>query len=138
MMMDSLWGDEFVIPETKEKTKKIINKISKPKELKVTVEKKIKSKSVSLEEKLKLITEKVLEVLGKQKDNVLVIKTREQFSLYIDKAIKNGRIAIDTETNNSLDAITCKLMGGCFYTPGEKQIYVPVNHRDPNTKERLD
>ena len=29
-------------------------------------------------------------------------------------------------------------MGGCFYTPGEKQIYVPINHRDPNTKQRLD
>ena len=27
MAMDSLWGDEFVIPETPKKTKKIIEKI---------------------------------------------------------------------------------------------------------------
>lgn len=137
-MNDSLWGEEFSLPKASEKTKKIINKISKPKELKVSVEKKIKSNKVSLEQKLQLITENVLKVLGKQKENILVIKTKEQFSLYIDKCIKNGRVAVDTETNNSLDPITCKLMGLCLYTPGEKQVYIPVNHRDPITKERLE
>jgi len=136
-MMDSLWGEEFSIPKEKEKTKKVINKIAKPKELKVTVEKQVKSKKLSIEDKLKLINENVLLVLGKQKENVLVIKTREQFSLYIDKCIENGYIAIDTETNNSLDPITCKLMGPCIYTKGEKQAYIPLNHVDYKTGERL-
>ena len=25
-----------------------------------------------------------------------------------------------------------------LYTPGEKQVYIPVNHRNPDSKERLD
>lgn len=136
-MLDSLWGDDFSLPNEKEKTKKVLTKASKPKEVKVTVEKQIRSKKISLEERLALITENVLKVLEKQKENVLVIKTREHFSQYIDKAIKVGRIDIDTETNNSLDPITCKLMGPCIYVPGEKQAYIPINHRDPETKERL-
>ena len=56
----SLWGEEFELPEEKEKTKKVINKIKKPKEVKVTVEKQIKSKTLSLQERLKIITENVL------------------------------------------------------------------------------
>lgn len=137
-MADSLWGDEFVLPNEKEKTKKVLNKISKPKEVKVSVEKQIKSKKISLDDKLALITENVLKTLGKQKENVEVIRTKERFSDYIDKAIKVGRIDIDTETNNSLDPITCKIMGLCLYVPGEKQTYIPVNHRNKDNGERLD
>jgi DNA polymerase I-like protein with 3'-5' exonuclease and polymerase domains len=29
-------------------------------------------------------------------------------------------------------------MGGCLHTPFEKNCYIPVNHRDPNTKVRLE
>ena len=29
-------------------------------------------------------------------------------------------------------------MGGCIYTPGQKNAYIPINHIDINTKERLD
>ena len=50
----------------------------------------------------------------------------------------NKCISIDTETNNSLDPVTCKIMGLCLYTPGEKQAYIPINHRNCYTKERLD
>lgn len=135
--IESLWGEDFELPEEKEKTKKVINKIKKPKEVKVTVEKQIKSKTLSLEDRLKIIEENVLKILGKQKDNVIVIKTRDELHDYISKCIEIGRIDIDTETNNSLDPITCKLMGPCLYAPGLKQAYVPINHRDPNTKERL-
>lgn len=139
-MLESLWGEDFNIPEESEKvkTKKILNKIAKPKEVKMTIEKQINSKTISLEDKLKLINEEVIRVLGKQKDNILCIKDRETLHNYIDKAIQNKIIAIDTETNNSLDPITCKLMGPCIYTPGEKQAYIPLNHRDPNTKERYE
>lgn len=132
-MLSSLWGDEFSVPSEKNKAEKIIKKISKPKEVKAA----IKSKKLTLDQKLELITSEVKKVLGKQEDNILCIKTLEDFHNYISKCIENNMIAIDTETNNSLDPITCKLMGLCLYTPGEKQIYIPVNHRDPETKERL-
>ena len=138
MAMDSLWGDEFVIPETPKKTKKIIEKVSKPKEVKVVTERTIKSKTVDIHEKIRFIEENVYRILGKYKENTVVIKTKEQLAAYVDAAIANGEIAIDTETNNSLDPITCKLMGPCIYTPGQKNAYIPTNHIDPDTRERLD
>lgn len=141
--LESLWGEEEEepIPVKKEKVKKTLDKIAKPKkvtEVKEAVSKTIKSKTVSLKEKLDLITTEVLRVLGKQRDNIVVIKNKEQYIEYIQNAIKRGKIAVDTETNNSLDPITCKLMGLCLYYPGAKQAYIPVNHRNWETKERLD
>lgn len=97
----------------------------------------LKSKKLTLEERLNVITTKVLEVLGKQKKNVVVIRTKEQFADYVSRAIKFGRVAIDTETNNSLDPMTCQLMGLCLYYEGGKQAYIPVNHVDYKTGERL-
>ena len=87
-MVDRLWGDEFKIPdkkETKEKTKKILNKISKPKEVKVAPEKIIKNKTISLEEKLKVIEKNVLDILSKQANNVEVITNKDKFNEYLDK-----------------------------------------------------
>ena len=142
--LENLWGDddeEEIVVKKKEKTKKTLEKIAKPKkvkEAKETVEKVIKSKGISLEEKLDLITKEVLRVLGKQKENIVVIKNKERYINYIQNAIKQGKIAVDTETNNSLDPITCKLMGLCLYYPGAKQAYIPVNHRNWRTGERLD
>ena len=141
--IDSLWGEEFVVPDKKkekEKVKKIKEKIAKPKKVKTEKEeitKSIKSKSVSLEHKLELITNEVNRVLGKQKDNVVCLRSREELHEYISQAISFGRIAIDTETNNSLEPITCKLMGLCLYFPGAKQAYIPVNHRNKDSKELL-
>ena len=139
-MAGSLWGDEFVIEPTPKKAKKIKDKISNSKTSTSSNSKtpKKKNSSVSLQDKLKEITENVYRILGVYKENTVVIRTREQLSKYIDNAIKNGVIAIDTETNNSLDPITCKLMGPCIYTPGQKNAYIPINHIDPNTRERLD
>lgn len=135
--MDSLWGEEFNIEPTPKKAKKIINKIDSPKAPKIIVEKAVKSKTLPLEERLRLITENVYRILGKYKENTVVIKTKQDFIEYIDKAIENGEIAIDTETNNSLDPISCKLMGPCIYTPGKKNAYIPINHIDHKTGERL-
>lgn len=135
--MSSLWGEEFKVDDS-ELTKKIVNKINKPKQNKVvTAEKMLKSKSVSLEEKLNLINSEVVRILGHYKDNTEVIKTKTQLHDYISDAISNGIIAVDTETNNSLDTITCKLMGGCIYTPNRKNAYIPINHTDLNDN-RLD
>lgn len=109
----SLWGDEFQIPSTQETTKQIIDKLN-PKD----TSKILKSKKTSLDLKMKVIEDNILRVLGHYKDNIQVIKTREELHSYIDEALKNNLIAIDTETNNSLDALTCKLVGACIYTPG--------------------
>ena len=137
--MESLWGDEFVIKETPKETKKLIEKIKNPKkDITVVAEKAIKSKSVSIEDKLQLIRDNVYQILGVYKENTVVIKNKEQLHDYIMSAIHNGVIAVDTETNNSLDPITCKIMGLCIYTPGQKNAYVPVNHINYQTNERLE
>lgn len=136
-MTDSLWGEEFKVEE-KPDVKKIIKKIKKEKEEKLLdTTKLLKSKKVSLDEKIKTISENVYRILGKQIDNVEVITDKQKLHEYLQKGLTFGRIAIDTETNNSLDPITCKLMGLCLYVKGEKQIYVPVNHINPNTREKL-
>ena len=132
--MTSLWGEEFEIKDNKEK---ILAKAKTPKKVK-TAEQSIKSKTVPIEEKLSIITENVNRILGGYASNTIVIKSKEELSNYIDKAIDNGEIAIDTETNNSLDPLTCKLMGVCIYTTGEQSAYIPINHVDFNSKERFD
>ena len=134
-MADSLWGEEFQIEETSIQVKKIVNKIKNPKA--TTKTSGAKKVTVSVEDRMRVIKENVYRILGKYKENTVVIKTREQLNEYINHAIENGIIAIDTETNNSLDPITCKLMGPCIYTPGQKNAYIPLNHINPNTRERL-
>ena len=128
-----LWGSEF---EVKQDDKKLLNKLSSPKVV-TSVDRQLKSKKLSVEDRLNIITENVNKILGHYKDNTLVIKTREELHEYITNAINDGRIAIDTETNNSLDPLTCKIMGGCIYSPSQKQAYIPINHVDFRTKERL-
>lgn len=138
-MQQSLWGQEFTITleDSKAKQDKIINKINNPKKTK-TVNQTLKSKNVSIRDKLNIITENVNRILGGYSSNTAVIKTCEELIEYIDKAIANDVIAIDTETNNSLDPLTCKLMGACIYTPGMSSAYIPINHVDLLSHERLD
>lgn len=135
-MSESLWGDDFIIIDTPKQAKKIKSKIEKPK--KPVAAKTMKSKSVSISDKLDFIKENVYKTLGVYKENTIVIKDISSFKDYIDKAINNGEIAIDTETNNSLDPITCKIMGLCIYTPGMKSAYIPVNHTDISGNIRYD
>lgn len=135
-MMDSLWGEDFKVEETPKVAKKIVEKINNPKgTTKTNGSKKV---VISLEEQMNVIKTNVYRILGKYKDNTVVIRTKEQLNDYIQAAIENGIIAIDTETNNSLDPITCKLMGPCLYTPGQKNAYIPINHINPHTRERLE
>lgn len=134
--LQSLWGEEFKIEPVKT-NKEILNKINSVKSPKVTVEKVLKKKSVSLEEKLDLITENVNKILGTYKEQTVLLKSALEVLEYFNKAKSNGIIALDTETNNSLDPLTCKLMGVCVYTPGLKNAYIPINHVNKYTKERL-
>ena len=129
---------DYNIDLTKPKPESLAKKAAAVEEGEIDAAKVLKSKKVSLEEKLAIIKLKVLEVLGKQKKNVVVIKTKEDFVDYVSKAIEFGRIAVDTETNNSTDPMTCQLMGLCLYYEGGKQAYIPINHVNPETGERLD
>lgn len=134
--MESLWGEEFAVQEPAS-VKSILKKVANPKVVTVTQDVNLKSKKLSTEDKLSIIRSNVLRILGVYKEQTQVIKTKEELIEYIDTAISNGIIAIDTETNNSLDPITCKIMGPCIYTPGCKNAYIPINHVDHITGERL-
>lgn len=138
--MASLWGDEFVVMPTNgaDILKKAVTKASNEEIARINYSKALKSKSVSIEDKLQIIRENVNKILGRYKENTVVIKSREELTKYIDKAIQNGVIAIDTETNNSLDTLTCILMGGCIYTPGMKNAYIPINHTSTILRKRLE
>lgn len=129
---------DFHVELNKPKPEALAAKVANPEDEEVDAAKVLKSKKVSLAEKLALIKVKVLEVLGKQRKNVVVIKTKEEFENYVSKAIEFGRIAIDTETNNSTDPMTCQLMGLCLYYEGGKQAYIPINHVNPDTGLRLE
>ena len=129
----SLWGDEFEVPSEKKEVKKGAKKVSSPKDPKVETRKAMKSKTVSTFDKLQLIYEEVNRVLGGYTSNTKVITSKDELSQYIDEAIRNGIIAIDTETNNSLEPLTCLLMGACIYTPGQLSAYIPVHHTQPDT-----
>ena len=76
------------------------------------------------------IREDVNRILGGYVNDTLVIKDYDTFQKYINFAVINGIVAIDTETNNSLNTFDCKIMGLCLYTPGQKNAYVPINHTD--------
>ena len=138
-MSNSLWGAEFTVSTPPKQQKKIIDKVAKPKKVSTTTEKKVSTgrSKVTTAEKLQLITAEVYRILGSYKEQTVVIRTREDLHKYIDAAIQNGEIAIDTETNNSLIPLTCKLMGPCIYTPGQKNAYIPINHVDLETRELL-
>ena len=136
-----LFGADFNIDITKPKSdvKQLLKKLD-PESTESTTqstEKILKSKKLSIQERLEIINDKVIKILGKQRHNTVVIRSLDDFITYIDKAIKNGVIAVDTETNNSLDPVTCKLMGLCLYTPGEQQAYIPINHVDWQSEELL-
>lgn len=135
--MNSLFGEDFEIKTEKVKVKSLAKKVNaEPEEM--DTKKALKSKKISLAERLQIINTNVLQILGKQKANTLVIRDIMTLHNYIDKAIAFGEIAIDTETNNSLDPITCKLMGPCLYVPGEKAAYIPINHINNDTGELLE
>lgn len=112
-------------------------KVNKAKEEKKITKRNTISSKLSLSEKLAVIREEVDRRLGKFKLNTKIIYTEEDLSKYIEHCITNGIVSIDTETNNSIDPITCKIMGACLYTPGDKQVYVPINHVDIETGELL-
>ena len=118
----SIWGEEFNVNT---ETQRLLKKASSPAKAVESPEALLKSKKVALEEKIAIVEARVDQVLGVYKKNTQVIRTMDDLSAYIDRAIENGVVAIDTETNNSLDPITCLLMGLCLYTPVKRMLTFP-------------
>ena len=126
--------EEFKLPEiTHEALKSQLVKINKTHSVKRTTS----YANLPLDEKLKVIEKSVYKELGRYKGFVRVIYTADELNKYIDKAIEKNYLAFDTETNNSLDPLTCKLMGLCLYIPNTRPVYVPINHCKPGTDELL-
>ena len=117
--------DEFELPEiTHDNVKQNLIKVGRTHE----VHKKKSLENMPLEEKLEYIKNEVYKVLGRYRGFVKVITEPQEFVEYIDEAIKKNYLSFDTETDNSLDPLTCKIMGLCMYIPNTQPVYVPINH----------
>lgn len=131
--MEDLWG-LGPIEEPKKKEKKVIEKIKTPKDPSAPKTKSskggAKKLALPLSMQIEEIRKEVFRILGKYAENTICIRDVDTFNKYIDACIHNNIVAIDTETNNSIVPHTCKLMGLCLYTPGQKNAYIPVNHID--------
>lgn len=90
----------------------------------------------TIQSKLDLIKVNVNKYLGKYSDIVEVVRTEERLKEFIDNAVKNGIISIDTETDG-LNPLVNHIIGVCLYTPNEKAIYIPTRHKSYITQQLL-
>lgn len=75
--------------------------------------------------------------LGKYRDKYINIQDEETLIKYIDKCIENKCISLDTETTG-LDPLLDEIAGVCIYTPGEHSAYIPINHINYITNEKIE
>ena len=106
--------------EAQKKALEMLNKKSSKKQVGKVVPK-------SISGKVQLAKEMSQEVFADKLDRLELLDNENKIREYIDCAITNGIIAVDTETNG-LDRIDGKIAGVCLYTPGQKGIYIPVRH----------
>lgn len=97
----------------------------------------VKGGGTSISSKVAVAKQMSEKLLGHLREELLLIQQEEQLANYIDAAIENGELALDTETNG-LDKITGEIAGVCLYTPGQKACYVPCGHRSYMTRMVLD
>ena len=82
----------------------------------------------TLADKIASISVLVESKLGKYKNDYEVIRDEpEKLHNYISACIENNIVAIDTETTG-LDPMLDDIVGFSLYTPGQKAVYVPLNH----------
>ena len=94
-------------------------------------------KGGNLMKRINTVCEHVQRKLGHYKEQLELIQTKERLHEYINTAIEQDIISIDTETTG-LDPITDKIVGACIYTRGEKPAYIPINHVSYLNNRRLD
>ena len=131
MQKSSLFDDLFfedVKQATHQEVKKQLSKAGKVRASKDSI-----LSEIPISERLKRIEKAVNEVLGRYRGFVKCIHTEEEYFSFIDKANGVGYLTIDTETDNSLDPLTCKVMGLCLYIPNTRPVYVPINHTKVGT-----
>ena len=75
--------------------------------------------------------------LGQYADIYRIIQDERELEDYITKAIEDGELAIDTETNG-LDFGEMVIAGLCLYSPSQTGAYVPLNHVNYITMTKLD
>ena len=75
--------------------------------------------------------------LGQYADIYKVIQDEKELEDYITKAIEDGELAIDTETNG-FDFGEMIIAGLCLYSPSQVGVYVPLNHVSYITMTKLD
>lgn len=109
--------------KTQEAQKKALEMLSKKSSKKQVA--KVVPKSIS--GKVQLAKEMSQEVFADKLDRLELLDNENKIREYVDCAITNGIVAVDTETNG-LDRIDGKIAGVCLYTPGQKGVYIPVRH----------
>ena len=122
----------FAPRSTKELDSKLINKA---KTISPLVSKK-KGMSRGLSERIASAEVEVNRYFAKFKEDFCVIRTEEELNTYINNAIKDGIIAIDTETSG-LDTFNDVLAGVCVFSPSQKAAYIPCNHVSYITGEKV-
>lgn len=90
----------------------------------------------TMKDKVQLAKDISLEVFGDKLHRMELVTDVTRIADYFNHAIKNGILAVDTETNG-LDRIDGEIAGVCLYTPGEKGIYIPVGHYSYMTNNLL-
>lgn len=95
----------------------------------------IKSGS-SLLDRITSIKVNVARNLGHLADEHILIRDESVLKEYIDSCINNKVISIDTETTG-LDPMLDDIAGICIYTPNEKGAYIPINHINYITNEKI-
>ncbi len=90
----------------------------------------------SLVTTIELIRKAVNEKLGGGIDDLACITSEEELATYVKHFIDNGCGGLDTETTG-LNCVDDKIAGVNLYTPGEKGIYVPLNHVSYMTGAKL-
>lgn len=113
----------FSLPDKdgKKEDLRILGKLKKPK---ITSTKKIKGSLIDLIATAEI---EVNRYFAKFKNDFLIIRDEETLKQYIDTVIKDGIVAIDTETNG-LDTISGICAGICLYSPSNKAAYIPLHH----------
>lgn len=118
--------------KTQEAQKKALEMLSKKSSKKQVA--KVVPKSIS--GKVQLAKEMSQEVFADKLDRLELLDNENKIREYVDCAITNGIVAVDTETNG-LDRIDGKIAGVCLYTPGQKGVYIPVRHESFMTNIEL-
>lgn len=98
--------------------------------------KKSKLSSNNMLDVLERIRQDITDNLSYKMDMFEAVVRPSRLEEYIEKANKYGYIAIDTETTG-LNPLAVDIVGFSMYFPGEKAIYVPINHEDYLTGNRL-